>query len=143
MLRYCKLWSAFGDKEFTRAQADQTLSEDKTAIGVILSQIRKAGWLETRLDETDARKRKYTLVHPMEMVKILVQNQRAGGKSNMTHTIEKTNPPEQGRPTLRLCTLQQFLGTMFQAVSPKKSRRNAPKEDARQNIMLLRKRCVL
>jgi len=77
MLRYCKLWSNFGEKEFTHVQADQTLSQDKTAIGVILSQIRKAGWLVTRLDENDARKRKYQLTPPETVI-----NKIAGEKDN-------------------------------------------------------------
>ena len=68
MLRYSKLWIKFEDKEFTHAQADQTLSKDQTAIGVILSQLRKAGWLTARLDEADARKRKYQLLPPANIV---------------------------------------------------------------------------
>jgi type I restriction enzyme M protein len=68
MLRYCKLWHNFGEKEFTHAQADQALAGDKTTLSVILSQIRKAGWLETRLDENDGRKRKYRLIPPTKII---------------------------------------------------------------------------
>jgi hypothetical protein len=60
MLRYCKLWSNFGEKEFTHLQAAKALSENET-LGVILSGMRKAGWLTTILDENDARKRRYKL----------------------------------------------------------------------------------
>jgi hypothetical protein len=68
MLRYCKLWSNFGEKEFTHAQVDQILSKDKTTIGVILSQMRKAGWMVAKFDKRDARKRKYRLTPPETVI---------------------------------------------------------------------------
>jgi type I restriction enzyme M protein len=73
MLRYCKLWANFGEKEFTHTQADQTLSGDQTAMGVILSQMRKAGWLMTKFDENDARKRRYHLKSPETVAKEIAE----------------------------------------------------------------------
>jgi len=78
MLRYCKLWFNFGKKEFTHAQADQALAGDKTTLSVILSQIRKAGWLETRLDENDGRKRRYRLKNPVKMVGEIAEAKQDG-----------------------------------------------------------------
>jgi|SRR5271157_6650339 len=77
MQRYCKLWSEFGEKEFDRIQADRTLSGDKTALAVILSEMRKAGWLRVEFDEEDARKRKYHLTPPETVI-----NKIAGGKNH-------------------------------------------------------------
>ena len=68
MLRYCKLWSTFGEKEFTHEQAARVLTENKS-LSVILSAIRKAGWLTTQLDVNDARKRKYQLNPPETIVR--------------------------------------------------------------------------
>jgi type I restriction enzyme M protein len=76
MLRYCKLWSAFEEKEFTHWQAAKALSENET-LGVILSAVRKAGWLETKLDPNDLRKRVYTLKSPEEVVKEITRDERS------------------------------------------------------------------
>lgn len=42
-------------------------------VGVILSEMRKAGWLEIRLDPNDARKRLYKLKAPEDVVKEIVK----------------------------------------------------------------------
>ena len=47
----------------------KTLPDDGRMVSVILSEMRKAGWLEVRLDPEDARKRLYKLKAPDEVVK--------------------------------------------------------------------------
>ena len=63
MKRYAKLWSKFKDKEFTREQAQKVLPKD-TSTAVLLSELRKAGWLEIKMSDEDARKTIYNLRDP-------------------------------------------------------------------------------
>lgn len=67
MIRYAKLWEKFKDKEFSREQATKVLGNDK-AMAVFLSDLRKAGWIEIRLDEKDARKNLYKLKNPEKAI---------------------------------------------------------------------------
>ncbi|MEM2875216.1 MAG: class I SAM-dependent DNA methyltransferase [Candidatus Hadarchaeales archaeon] len=55
------LWRAFGERPFTRPEAIEVLKEDGKTVNVVLSELRKAGWLETRSDPVDSRKKIYTL----------------------------------------------------------------------------------
>ncbi len=63
--RYSALWDAFGESSFRMDDATNVLEEKKKdsrdQIGVILSELRKNGWLEVEFDPDDARKRLYTL----------------------------------------------------------------------------------
>jgi len=68
MQRYSLLWVKFKDKEFNHEQATKTLPDDERMVSVILSEMRKAGWLEMRLDPEDARKRLYKLKNPEKIV---------------------------------------------------------------------------
>ena len=69
MQRYSLLWVKFKDKEFSHEQATKTLPDGERMVSVILSEMRKAGWLEMRLNPNDARKRLYKLKSPEEVVK--------------------------------------------------------------------------
>ena len=71
--RYNKLWQAFKDRKFTREEAIAVLREfedDEDTINVILSQLRKMGWLRSEPDPTDARKSVYQLKSFAEILKI-------------------------------------------------------------------------
>ena len=57
---YYKLWTKFKNKAFTHKDTSKTLNDDKMVI--ILSDLKKAGWLEVRLDPSDSRKRVYKLI---------------------------------------------------------------------------------
>ena len=63
--RYSALWDAFGESSFRVDDAAKVLEEKKKdsrdQIGVILSELRKNGWLGVEFDPDDARKRLYTL----------------------------------------------------------------------------------
>lgn len=63
MIRYAKLWLRFKENEFTMEQAKKVLKKDK-ALSVFLSEVRKSGWLEIRLDKDDARRTVYKLKNP-------------------------------------------------------------------------------
>lgn len=63
MKRYAKLWSKFKDKEFTKEQAMKILPKD-SSVAVMLSDLRKAGWIEMKMSQEDARKTIYKLKDP-------------------------------------------------------------------------------
>ncbi|WNZ29958.1 MAG: SAM-dependent DNA methyltransferase [Candidatus Bathyarchaeota archaeon] len=71
--RYSILWDSFGAKQFNLDSATEVLEEknkDKASeIPVYLSELRKAGWLISKLDPSDARKRIYSLKSRTDMVK--------------------------------------------------------------------------
>jgi hypothetical protein len=49
MKAYSKLRTKFKNKEFNHEDASKTLNDDKV-FSIILSDLKKAGWLEVRLD---------------------------------------------------------------------------------------------
>ena len=59
--RYMKLWNKFKDKTFSFDEAKKTLGEDNKFLSVVLSEMKKEGWLSLELDLKDARKRVYKL----------------------------------------------------------------------------------
>lgn len=61
--RYAKLWFKFKEEEFTKEQAETILESDR-AIAVFLSDLRKAGWIEIKMSQDDARKTIYKLKEP-------------------------------------------------------------------------------
>jgi len=70
MHRYSLLWRTFGSKKFYFGDALKGLKEKKERlVSVILSEIKKHGWLTLGLDPEDSRKRIYKLKSPEEAVK--------------------------------------------------------------------------
>ena len=67
MTRYSKLWSKFKEKEFTREQAEKVIPKD-SAIAVFFSELRKAGWIEMKMSQEDARKTVYKLKDPTKAI---------------------------------------------------------------------------
>ena len=61
--RYSRLWFRFKEKEFTKEQAEKVLGTDN-AMAVFLSDLRKAGWMEIKMSQEDARKTIYKLKEP-------------------------------------------------------------------------------
>jgi hypothetical protein len=66
MKRYLILWKEFDTKEFEFGQALSVLQkmpkpDDRRIVGLFLSELRKAGWLEVNFDPVDTRKRIYRL----------------------------------------------------------------------------------
>lgn len=68
MKAYSKLWTKFKNKEFNHDEASKTLDDDKM-ISIILSDLKKAGWLDVRLHPEDSRKRIYKLISPEKAIK--------------------------------------------------------------------------
>ena len=59
MFRYAKLWTSFDTKEFNFEEAEKILKIDKQVLSVLLSDLKKNGWLEVSLNQSDSRKRIY------------------------------------------------------------------------------------
>ena len=74
MRRYSLLWVKFKDKRFNNEQATKNLPIKERMVSVILSEMRKAGWLEIRIDPRDARKRLHKLKARNEIVKEIVKS---------------------------------------------------------------------
>ncbi len=66
MLAYSRLWTKFKAKQFTFSQAEKLLKLPNTSI--ILSRLKKYGWLIVELDPNDSRKRLYKLISPLKAV---------------------------------------------------------------------------
>ena len=70
MKRYAKLWKAFASRDFSFEKAINALEEeDDRVIGLVLSELRKAGWISVKQDPNNSRKRLYQLKQPNEAVK--------------------------------------------------------------------------
>lgn len=67
-IRYATLWKKYGNAAFNHADATKLLKENKEAVSVFLSDLKKAGWLEVSLDPEDTRKRTYRLKSPEESI---------------------------------------------------------------------------
>lgn len=67
--RYALLWKKFKERPFTYQEAEKVLKYDKkSAISVIVMELRKAGWVTIQLSQDDARMRVYSLKNPMLVV---------------------------------------------------------------------------
>ena len=63
--RYSVLWSVKRDAPFNHVEAMQILGEKEPILmSVFISELRKAEWLESKLNPKDARKRIYVLKSP-------------------------------------------------------------------------------
>lgn len=71
-VKFGQLWNKFGHAEFTIDQATETLEISKEVVAVILSRLRKNGWLTVRFAEKDYRKRLYQLHNPSDFFRKIV-----------------------------------------------------------------------
>ncbi|UCD03651.1 MAG: hypothetical protein JSW73_03865 [Candidatus Woesearchaeota archaeon] len=67
MLSYSSLWNHFQDREFDH-ESSAKIIDNKQMVSIILSKLRKAGWLEVKLDPEDSRKRIYKLKSPTKII---------------------------------------------------------------------------
>lgn len=73
MERYAMLLRKHKDNEFTFQEAMETIKEDdKIYMSMVLSELRKAGWLTIKINPDDARKRIYKLILPQEAIEKIV-----------------------------------------------------------------------
>ncbi len=74
--RYAVLFRKYKNKEFTFKEAMKAIKEnDKVYASMVLSELRKAGWLEIKINQNDARKRIYNLIMPevaIENIKLTI-----------------------------------------------------------------------
>jgi type I restriction enzyme M protein len=84
--RYEKLWSAFGDRRFTRDEALKVLRElegdafSEESLNVLLSEMRKAGLVVVESDILDARRKIYMLRGPKKLSDLLVERDLTRGE---------------------------------------------------------------
>ena len=77
MQRYSLLWKAFKTKEFKYEEASKALKErEERLVSVVLSELKKHGWLTLKIHPEDSRKRIYQLKAPEEAVNELEQNEK-------------------------------------------------------------------
>ena len=81
MRRYLLLWDEFNDREFAFEDAQRCLGklskpDSKKVIGLFLSQLRKAGWVDVSLNQIDIRKRVYRLKPYELMFKTITNKER-------------------------------------------------------------------
>ena len=71
--RHSVLWKKFGDSTFRMDEAVECLKvrlgSQKDEVAVVLSELRKAGWVSVELDPEDARKRIYQLKSKDDIIK--------------------------------------------------------------------------
>jgi hypothetical protein len=73
MRAYSKLWAEFKSSEFDYNAATKVLHNGMTS--VVLSRLKKNGWLEVKLDPIDSRKRVYKLKTPEEALKEIANSE--------------------------------------------------------------------
>ena len=88
--RYMKLWDKFKDKDFSFEDAKKTLKEDNNFLSVVLSEMKKEGWLTLELDPEDARKRLYRLIPLEEVMKKTAEKAVDIFKIQSKETTQKT-----------------------------------------------------
>lgn len=67
--RYSQLWRKFKEKEFEHDEAVKVLKEEKERlVSVVLSELKKYGWLTIKLHPDDSRKRIYKLKNPEDAI---------------------------------------------------------------------------
>ncbi len=59
--RYALLWKRFGVTKFTFSEAVKSLNDDGKFVSVLLSDLKKLGWVKIELDHNDSRRRVYQL----------------------------------------------------------------------------------
>ena len=73
MRRYAAMWKTFKNNEFTLDEACMAIKEDKKVMLVLLSNLRRKGWLNVNFAEDDARKRIYKLENPEKVVEAMLK----------------------------------------------------------------------
>lgn len=67
--RYSVLWKEYKDSQFSFKEAQQILGEtNPKTLSVVLSDLKRHGWLKAKLDPKDSRKRLYQLKPPQVAV---------------------------------------------------------------------------
>jgi len=86
MKRYAILWCKFNESEFDHEQACGAFEKDGELVSLFLSEMKKRGWLEVKINPHDTRKRVYKLISPNEAVLNMI---KVGDCSVVGKTIEQ------------------------------------------------------
>jgi len=71
MRRANMLWGRFGSRKFTFAEAEKALDgDDSRMAAVVLSELKRSGWLDVTVDAENARKKLYRFTHPEVMKEV-------------------------------------------------------------------------
>lgn len=76
MQRYAILWSKLKSKKFSYESAKKILKDKNTVLSVVLSELKKAGWLSVDLNPNDTRKRVYKLLPLKKAFEELAKNKK-------------------------------------------------------------------
>lgn len=92
--RYDKLWNSFRANSFNLDQAFELLKKShkdkRENIPVILSEIKKAGWLTAELDPKDSRKRTYNLISQKDIIdKVLDIEKETIGREEIERILKR------------------------------------------------------
>ena len=72
MERYSILWKKFKENEFEHDDASEILKEEKDRlVSVVLSELKKHGWITIKLHPEDSRKRIYKLKNPENAIETI------------------------------------------------------------------------
>lgn len=112
--RYTILLDSFGDSRFTFDDAVKVLErkkkDRKEDISVFLSELRKAGWLRTELDPSDARKRIYWLKSRKEMIReVFLIEQKKLSRSDIEGLLKKAADLIRTRVDYKFILILLFL----------------------------------
>lgn len=62
------LWNSFESRQFTFSEAEKALEgDDSRMVAVVLSELKRSGWLNVRADPDNPRKKRYRFAHPDTM----------------------------------------------------------------------------
>jgi type I restriction enzyme M protein len=87
--RYAVLWRKFRKDPFTFEQAEKILGEkDPKTLSVVLSDLRKFGWLTAKLDPYTSRKRLYTLKPPEVALDEIAENIKPTPLTEFLHELK-------------------------------------------------------
>lgn len=74
--RLITLWRSYHDKDFTFEEAQNALDDDSRIVALVLSQLKNSGWVESRPDPNDSRRKLYNILNGdivSKMMKIEVE----------------------------------------------------------------------
>jgi len=65
------LWASFASTPFTFADAQKALEKDDSRmVAVVLSELKRSGWLDANADASNGRKKLYRFTHPETMKEV-------------------------------------------------------------------------
>ena len=89
---YCALWQAFGDRDFSNAEAAGAIGRGERYSNQALHYLKKSGWLVSKgLKAEDKRKHANRLVDPMTIIRKIGEG---GGDSIVTRPAKKRRPKD-------------------------------------------------